>query len=58
MKKTYDKPEIDILDLRGYMGVLAGSDRSIDDDDDYSPGNSAFGHKNACSHGASKWFCD
>jgi hypothetical protein len=53
MKKTYDKPKMEILDLRGFTGVLASSD-----DDNDSPGNSAFGHKNACSHGASKWFCD
>ena len=53
MKKTYDKPEIEILDLRGYMGVLASSD----DDDDFS-GGKAKGRENACQHGAIKWFCD
>lgn len=54
MKKTYDKPEIETLDLRGYMGVLASSD----DDDDESFGGKAKGRENACQHGAIKWFCD
>ena len=56
MKKTYDKPEIEILDLRGYMGVLASS--GDDDDEDYYPGSRGKGRENACQHGAIKWFCD
>ncbi len=59
MKKAYEKPEIEALDLRGYMGVLAGSDRGIDDDDDdFFPGSHGKGRENACQHGAIKWFCD
>ena len=57
MKKTYDKPEIEILDLRGYMGVLASSGDD-DDDDDFIPGSRGKGRENACQHGAIKWFCD
>ncbi len=56
MKKTYDKPEIETLDLRGYMGVLASSDD--DDDEDFFPGSRGKGRENACQHGAIKWFCD
>ena len=53
MKKTYDKPEIETLDLRGCTELLFGSDEDYD-----SPGNSGFGHRNACSHGAHNPFCE
>ncbi|MCR5379261.1 MAG: hypothetical protein K6E57_09970 [Fibrobacter sp.] len=46
--------------MSGRTELLHGSDRGLGlfDDDDDSPGNSAFGHETACSHGHHKWFCD
>ncbi|MBR4916384.1 MAG: hypothetical protein IKZ45_04815 [Fibrobacter sp.] len=46
--------------MSGHTELLQASESSLNlfDDDDDSPGNSAFGHETACSHGAHKWFCD